>query len=66
MLFEINWGLGTLWIANTCFAYNDMVEASLLRGQLIGAVQQWDMQQKNISKAKEKSGRNIRIYVRKW
>ena len=31
-------GLGTLWIANTCFAYNDMVEVIPSKGQLIGAV----------------------------
>lgn len=31
-------GLGTLWIANTCFAYNDMVEVIPCKGQLIGAV----------------------------
>ena len=28
----------TLWIANTCFAYNDMVEVIPSKGQLIGAV----------------------------
>lgn len=31
-------GLGTLWVANTCFAYNDMVEVIPSKGQLIGAV----------------------------
>lgn len=31
-------GLGTLWIANTCFAYDDLVEAIGEPGQLIGAV----------------------------
>lgn len=30
--------LGTLWIANTCFAYDDLVEAIGEPGQLIGAV----------------------------
>ncbi len=31
-------GLGTLWIANTCFAYNDLMEFINSPGQLIGAV----------------------------
>ena len=31
-------GLGTLWIANTCFAYEDMVDFINSSGQLIGAV----------------------------
>ena len=31
-------GLGTLWIANTCFAYNDLVKYINEQGQLIGAV----------------------------
>lgn len=31
-------GLGTLWIANTCFAYNNLMEAIGEPGQLIGAV----------------------------
>lgn len=31
-------GLGTLWIANTCFAYNDLVEFIGEKGQLVGAV----------------------------
>lgn len=31
-------GLGTLWIANTCFAYDDLMEAIGEPGQLIGAV----------------------------
>lgn len=31
-------GLGTLWIANTCFAYKDMMEFINSPGQLIGAV----------------------------
>lgn len=30
--------LGTLWIANTCFAYNDLVNFIKEDGQLIGAV----------------------------
>lgn len=31
-------GLGTLWIANTCFAYEDLVDFIREPGQLIGAV----------------------------
>ena len=31
-------GLGTLWIANTCFAYEDLMEFLQEKGQLIGAV----------------------------
>ncbi len=31
-------GLGTLWIANTCFAYNDLTDYIGEKGQLIGAV----------------------------
>lgn len=31
-------GLGTLWIANTCFAYTDLVDYIEEDGQLIGAV----------------------------
>ena len=31
-------GLGTLWIANTCFAYDDMIEFINSPGQLVGAV----------------------------
>lgn len=31
-------GLGTLWIANTCFAYDEMVAFIQSPGQLIGAV----------------------------
>ena len=31
-------GLGTLWIANTCFAYEDMMRFIDSPGQLIGAV----------------------------
>lgn len=31
-------GLGTLWIANTCFAYEDLMDFLQEKGQLIGAV----------------------------
>ena len=31
-------GYGTLWIANTCFAYNELVEFTGIKGQLIGAI----------------------------
>lgn len=31
-------GYGTLWIANTCFAYNELVEFMDIKGQLVGAV----------------------------
>lgn len=31
-------GVGTLWIANTCFAYPELVECMKTDGQLIGAV----------------------------
>lgn len=31
-------GLGTLWIANTCFAYPELTEFLKIDGQLIGAV----------------------------
>ena len=31
-------GLGTFWIANTCFAYKDMADFIKSSGQLIGAV----------------------------
>lgn len=31
-------GLGTLWIANTCFAYDDLMDYIGENGQLIGAV----------------------------
>lgn len=31
-------GLGTLWIANTCFAYNDLIAFLQEKGQLIGAI----------------------------
>ena len=33
---ELN--LGTLWIANTCFAYNELSEYLDISGQLIGAI----------------------------
>lgn len=31
-------GLGTLWIANTCFAYRELADFLEVQGQLIGAV----------------------------
>lgn len=31
-------GYGTLWIANTCFAYNELVDFIGIKGQLVGAV----------------------------
>lgn len=31
-------GLGTLWVANTCFAYSELTESINKPGQLIGAV----------------------------
>ena len=31
-------GLGTLWIANTCFAYDELVEYIGTENQLVGAV----------------------------
>ena len=31
-------GYGTLWIANTCFAYNELVDFMGIKGQLIGAI----------------------------
>lgn len=31
-------GLGTLWIANTCFAYTELMEVIQVDGQLVGAV----------------------------
>lgn len=31
-------GLGTLWIANTCFAYEELTAFLAIQGQLIGAV----------------------------
>lgn len=31
-------GLGTLWIANTCFSYDDLMEVIQSEGQLVGAV----------------------------
>lgn len=33
-----NLGLGTLWIANTCFAYPELMEFLKTDGQLVGAV----------------------------
>lgn len=31
-------GYGTLWIANTCFAYHELADFIGIKGQLIGAV----------------------------
>ena len=31
-------GIGSLWIGNTCFAYNDLMEYIGRKGQLVGAV----------------------------
>lgn len=31
-------GYGTLWIANTCFAYNELVDFMRIKGQLVGAI----------------------------
>lgn len=31
-------GYGTLWIANTCFAYNELIDFIGIKGQLVGAV----------------------------
>lgn len=31
-------GYGTLWIANTCFAYDELIEFTEIKGQLVGAV----------------------------
>lgn len=31
-------GLGTLWVANTCFAYEELSALLAIQGQLIGAV----------------------------
>lgn len=31
-------GYGTLWIANTCFAYDELVDFMGIQGQLVGAV----------------------------
>ena len=31
-------GLGTLWIANTCFAYHDLLDFVGEKGQLVGAI----------------------------
>lgn len=39
MLLEAEYlGFGTLWIANTCFAYPELMESMREAGQLIGAV----------------------------
>ena len=31
-------GYGTLWIANTCFAYHELVDFMGIKGQLVGAI----------------------------
>lgn len=31
-------GYGTLWIANTCFAYNELADYIDIKGQLVGAI----------------------------
>lgn len=31
-------GLGTLWIANTCFAYNELINYINTSSQLVGAI----------------------------
>ncbi len=31
-------GYGTLWIANTCFAYNELADYIGIKGQLVGAI----------------------------
>lgn len=38
LLTAENLGLGTLWIANTCFAYPELTELLKTDGQLVGAV----------------------------
>lgn len=38
LLTAENLGLGTLWIANTCFAYTELTEFLQAYGQLVGAV----------------------------
>lgn len=38
LLTAENLGLGTLWIANTCFAYPELTELLKTGGQLVGAV----------------------------
>ncbi len=38
LLTAENLGLGTLWIANTCFAYPELTEFLKTGGQLVGAV----------------------------
>lgn len=38
LLTAENLGLGTLWIANTCFAYPELTEFLKTDGQLVGAV----------------------------
>mgnify|MGYP000810286542 FL=1 len=38
ILTATSYGLGTLWIANTCFAYNDLIDFIGTEHQLIGIV----------------------------
>ncbi len=38
LLEGVSLGLGTLWIANTCFAYPELMEFCKFSGQLIGAI----------------------------
>ena len=38
LLMAADLGLGALWIANTCFAYHDLMEFIGEKGQLVGAV----------------------------
>ena len=47
-------GLGTLWIANTCFAYNDMVEVIPSKGAVNRSCSSGICSRKTVSKAKEK------------
>lgn len=38
ILIATGYGLGTLWIANTCFAYNELIEFIGTDSQLTGIV----------------------------
>lgn len=38
LLTAAGMGYGTLWIANTCFAYDELVNYTGIKGQLVGAV----------------------------
>ncbi len=38
LLTATEMGLGTLWIANTCFAYEELCQYLNIKGQLIGAI----------------------------